>query len=210
MRVSEIKMRNIFTSMLLVVGLVGSFGASAADVEAGKAASAVCAGCHGANGNSAVGNFPKLAGQGAKYLVKQMKDIKSGARPVVEMIGILDGLSAQDFNNIAAFYQSQTMSGGQAKKDLVEKGEALYRGGNPATNVAACTACHGPTGAGIDLAVFPALAGQHADYVAKQLKNFRSGERANDGDTRVMRSVVARLSDKEIEALASYISGLHM
>jgi cytochrome c553 len=124
MRVSEIKMRNVFTSMLLVVGLVGSFNAFAADVEAGKAASAVCAGCHGANGNSAVGSFPKLAGQGAKYIVKQMNDINSGARPVVEMTGILDGLSAQDFNNIAAFYQSQVMSGGQAKKELVEKGES--------------------------------------------------------------------------------------
>jgi len=202
-------MRNIFTRMLLVVGLIGSFGVSAADIEAGKAASAVCAGCHGADGNSAVGNFPKLAGQGAKYLVKQMDDIKSGARSVVEMTGLLDGLSTQDFNNLAAFYQSQTMSGGQAKKDLVEKGEALYRAGNPATSVAACTACHGPTGAGIEMAAFPALAGQQADYVAKQLKNFRSGERANDGDTRVMRSVSARLSDKEIEALASYISGLH-
>ena len=202
-------MRNIFTSMLLVVGLVGSFGASAADVEAGKAASATCAGCHGADGNSAVGSFPKLAGQGAKYLVKQMVDIQSGARPVVEMTGILDGLTAQDFNNLAAFYQSQAVTGGQAKKDLAEKGEALYRAGNPATNVAACTACHGPTGAGIELAVFPALAGQQADYVAKQLKDFRSGARTNDGDTRVMRSVAARLSDKEIEALASYISGLH-
>jgi cytochrome c553 len=210
MRVSEIKMKNIFTSMLLVAGLVGSFGVSAADVDAGKAASAVCAGCHGANGNSSVGNFPKLAGQGAKYLVKQMDDIKSGARPVVEMTGILDGLSAQDFKNIAAFYQSQAMSGGQAKKDLVEKGESLYRAGNPATNVAACSACHGPAGAGIELAVFPALAGQHADYIAKQLRDFRSGERANDGEElRVMRSVAARLDDKEIEALASYISGLH-
>mgnify|MGYP000453316845 CR=1 FL=1 len=202
-------MRNIFTRVLLVVGLIGSFGASAADIEAGKAASAVCAGCHGADGNSAVGNFPKLAGQGAKYLVKQMDDIKSGARSVVEMTGLLDGLSAQDFNNLAAFYQSQIMSGGQAKKDLVEKGEALYRAGNPATNVAACTACHGPAGAGVEMAAFPALAGQQADYVAKQLKNFRSGDRANDGDTRVMRSVSARLSDKEIDALASYISGLH-
>ena len=202
-------MKNMFTSMLLVVGLVGSFSLSAADIDAGKESAAVCAGCHGANGNSAVGNFPKLAGQGTKYLVKQMNDIKSGARPVVEMTGILDGLSAQDFNNIAAYYQSQVVSGGQAKKELVEKGEALYRAGNPATNVAACTACHGPTGAGIELAVFPALAGQHADYVAKQLKDFRSGERANDGDARVMRSVAARLSNKEIEALASYITGLH-
>ncbi len=209
MRVSEIKMRNIFTSILLVVGLAGTYGASAADVDAGKAASAICAGCHGADGNSVVGNFPKLAGQGVKYLVKQMADIKSGARPVVEMTGLLDGLTVQDFNNLAAFYQSQVATGGQAKKDLVAKGEELYRAGNPATNVAACTACHGPAGEGVELAVFPALAGQQADYLAKQLKNFRSGERANDGEARVMRAVAARLSDKEIESLASYISGLH-
>ena len=102
-------MKNMFTSMLLVVGLVGSFSLSAADIDAGKESAAVCVGCHGANGNSAVGNFPKLAGQGTKYLVKQMNDIKSGARPVVEMTGILDGLSAQDFNNIAEYYQSQEL-----------------------------------------------------------------------------------------------------
>jgi len=203
-------MRMFFKSVVVVAGLAMSFGASAAgDVEAGKAASATCAGCHGADGNSMVANFPKLAGQGTKYLVKQMKDIKSGARPVVEMTGLLDALSSQDIENLAAYFQSQKASPGQAKKELVEKGEALYRMGNPATKVAACTACHGPAGAGVDLAVFPGLAGQHADYIASQLKKFRNGERSNDGDTRMMRSVASRLSDKEIEAVASYISGLY-
>ena len=92
---------------------------------------------------------------------------------------------------------------------LVEKGEALYRIGNPATSMAACGACHGPAGEGVALAKFPALAGQHADYIATQLKKFRSGERSNDGDGRIMRSVAARINDKEIEAVSSYISGLH-
>jgi len=210
MRVSAIKMRMFFKSVVVVAGLAMSFGASAAgDVEAGKAASATCAACHGADGNSMVANFPKLAGQGAKYLVKQINDIKSGARPVLEMTGLLDALSSQDIENLAAYFQSQKSSPGQAKKELVKKGEVLYRMGNPATKVAACTACHGPAGAGVDLAVFPGLAGQHADYIASQLKKFRSGERNNDGDTRMMRSVASRLSDKEIEAVASYISGLY-
>jgi cytochrome c553 len=210
MKVSAIKMKMILKSVVIVAGLVGSLGASAAgDVEAGKAASATCAGCHGADGNSVVANFPKLAGQGEKYLVKQMNDIKEGKRPVIEMTGLLDALSAQDIENIAAYFASQTTTPGQAKKDLVEKGEIMYRQGNAATKVAACAACHGPAGEGVSLAAFPALAGQHADYIASQLKKFRSGERSNDGDSRMMRSVTARLNDKEIEAVASYISGLY-
>jgi cytochrome c553 len=210
MRVSAVKMKMIFKSVVIVAGLAGSLGASAAgDVEAGKAASTTCAACHGADGNSAVASFPKLAGQGEKYLIKQMNDIKSGKRPVIEMTGMLDALSAQDMENIAAYFASQTITPGQAKKDLVAKGEIMYRQGNAATKVAACTACHGPAGEGVDLAVFPALAGQHAEYIVDQLKQFRSGERSNDGDTRMMRSVAARLNDKEIEAVASYISGLY-
>ena len=192
-------MKKLFKSVLIVAGFALATGVSAAgDIEAGKNSSVMCAACHGADGNSVVPNFPKLAGQGEKYLLKQLHDVKAGDRVIVEMTGMLD-----------AYYASQTTTGGQAKKELVEVGETIYRGGNPATQVAACTACHGPSGKGIDLAVFPALSGQHADYIASQLKKFRSGERANDGDTRMMRSVAARMTDKEIEAVASYISGLH-
>tara|TARA_R110001592_G_scaffold93168_3_gene270775 strand:- start:5674 stop:6285 length:612 start_codon:yes stop_codon:yes gene_type:complete len=203
-------MKVLLKSVVLVAGIVLASGVSAAgDVEAGKNASALCAGCHGADGNSAVPNFPKLAGQGQKYLLKQLNDIKTGKRVVIEMTGMLAVSSDKDLENLAAYFASQTSTGGQAKKDLVEAGEVLYRGGNPATKIAACTACHGPSGKGIDLAVFPALSGQHADYTAAQLKKFRTGERSNDGDTRMMRSVAALLSDKEIEAVASYISGLN-
>ena len=203
-------MKMILKSVVIAAGLSGSLAAYAAgDVEAGKAASATCAACHGSDGNSAVASFPKLAGQGEKYLIKQINDIKSGKRPVIEMTGLLDALSEQDIANIAAYFAAQVSSPGQAKKDLVAKGEALYRQGNVATKMAACTACHGPAGEGVELAAFPALAGQHADYIAAQLKKFRSGERSNDGDTRMMRSVAARMNDKEIEAVASYISGLY-
>lgn len=204
-------MKKVFTSVLVAASLVSSLSAmaeSAGDAEAGKAKSAICAGCHGVDGNSVMAIFPKLAGLGTKYLVKQMQDIKSGARNVVEMTGLLAASSDQDINDLAAYYQSQKVTIGQAKKELIEQGEALYRVGNPATNVAACTACHGPAGLGVDLASFPALAGQQADYLAAQLKKFRSGERTNDGDTRMMRSVAARLTDKEIESVSSYLSGL--
>lgn len=204
------KMKTLLKSVVIVAGFVLASGVSAeGNIEAGKNASAVCAGCHGADGNSVVPNFPKLAGQGAPYLLKQLNDIKSGARVVVEMTGILDNMSDSDMENMAAYFASQKASGGQAKKELVEAGEVLYRSGNPATKVAACIACHGPSGKGVDLAKFPALSGQHSEYIAAQLKKFRSGERANDGDTRMMRSVAARMSDKEIEAVASYISGLY-
>tara|TARA_R110002167_G_scaffold113852_4_gene287276 strand:- start:1701 stop:2312 length:612 start_codon:yes stop_codon:yes gene_type:complete len=203
-------MKTLLKSVVIVVGIALAASVSAAgDVEAGKNSSAMCAACHAADGNSAVPNFPKLAGQGQQYLLKQLKDIKAGNRVIVEMTGMLDGFSDQDLENLAAYFSAQTATGGQAKKDLVEAGEVLYRGGNPATKIAACAACHGPSGKGIELAAFPALSGQHADYIATQLKKFRSGERANDGDTRMMRSVSALLSDKEIEAVASYISGLH-
>ena len=203
-------MNKVLLSMLLAAGLASSFNAVAGgDAAAGKDKTAVCAGCHGADGNSAAANFPKLAGQGEGYLIKQMNDVKSGARPIVEMTGLLDNLSEQDFADIAAFYASQKSSVGQAKAELVEEGGKIYRAGIPAKNVAACTACHGPAGAGMSLAKFPALGGQHADYTALQLKKFRSGERANDGDSRIMRSIAARLSDREIEAVSSYISGLY-
>tara|TARA_R110002072_G_scaffold47597_2_gene130768 strand:+ start:41988 stop:42599 length:612 start_codon:yes stop_codon:yes gene_type:complete len=203
-------MKTLLKSVVIVAGLVIASGVSAGgDVEAGKNSSVMCAACHGADGNSAIPNFPKLAGQGEKYLLKQLKDIKTGKRVVMEMTGMLAAFSDQDIENLAAYYAAQTGTPGQAKKDLVEAGEILYRVGNPATQVAACAACHGPTGKGVELAAFPALSGQHADYTATQLKKFRSGERANDGDTRMMRSVSARLSDKEIEAVASYISGLY-
>ncbi|MFT6028464.1 MAG: cytochrome c553 [Oleiphilaceae bacterium] len=203
-------MKTFLKSVVIFAGIVIASGVSAAgNIEAGKNASAICAGCHGADGNSVVPNFPKLAGQGEKYLLKQLNDIKTGKRAIVEMTGILDAYSDQDMENLAAYYAAQMHTVGQAKKDLVDAGEVLYRVGNPATKIAACAACHGPSGNGIDLAGFPMLSGQHADYIASQLKMFRSGKRDNDGDTRMMRSVAALLSDKEIEAVSSYISGLN-
>jgi cytochrome c553 len=177
--------------------------------DAGKAKAVVCGACHGADGNSPAPTFPKLAGQHAGYLLKQMKDIKSGSRSVPTMAGQLDALTEQDLEDIAAYFASQKATPGAAKEELVALGQSVYRAGVRDKGVAACTACHSPTGAGNGPAKYPALSGQHADYIAAQLRAFRNDERTNDGDTRIMRDVAARLSDKELDAVASYASGVH-
>jgi cytochrome c553 len=198
---------SLSVSAASAAGLVG-------DAAAGKTKAAACGACHGADGNSPAPTFPKLAGQGERYLVKQIHDIKSGARPVPAMAGQTDSLSDQDIADIAAYYAGQEGSVNQAKKDLVARGEAIYRGGVREKGVPACAACHSPTGAGNAPAGFPKLGGQHADYVTTQLKAYRAAAdgdaagRANDGDTKPMRGVAARMSDAEIAAVASYISGL--
>ncbi|MDX5298908.1 MAG: cytochrome c4 [Gammaproteobacteria bacterium] len=201
-------MKKVIAGMVMAVSMAGLAHAGG-DAATGQAKSATCAACHGADGNSMMGNFPSLAGQGERYLVKQMQDVKSGARAIPEMTGLLDNLSQQDLEDIAAYFASQKGGIGQAKPELVEAGQALYRGGNLANGVAACTACHSPNGSGNAPAGFPRLSGQHPEYTAKQLRAFRSGERANDGESRMMRDVAARLTDAEIEAVANYLRGLH-
>ena len=195
----------------LVLGVVPT--QAAGDAGAGKDKAATCAACHGADGNSAVPTFPKLGGQGEKYLLKQMKDIRDGARSVPTMAGQVDNMSDQDLADIAAFYASQPRSGGQTDPGLLALGEKVYRSGVAERNVAACTACHSPTGAGNAPAGFPALAGQHAEYTASQLRAYRKGYedesgRTNDGDSKIMRTTAFGLSDGEIDAVSSYVAGL--
>lgn len=201
-------MNKLLVSLLLTLGIAG-FAQAAGDAAAGQAKVAVCAGCHGADGNSAAPNFPKLAGQGDRYLLKQMQDIKSGNRQVLEMTGILTNVSDQDMADIAAYFASQSMSVGATDPEKLELGQALFRGGKLPEGMPACTGCHAPNGAGNAAAGFPHLGGQHAQYVAKQLTDFREGTRTNDGDTMPMRAVAAKLSNKDIEAISSYIQGLH-
>lgn len=178
------------------------------DAAAGQAKSALCASCHGNDGNSALAINPKLAGQNAAYIVKQLMDFKSGVRADPIMAAMVLSLSEQDMQDIAAWYSSQTVSLQGENPDSLELGETLYRAGNQEIAVAACSACHSPTGQGNAPAGFPSLSGQHAEYTLKQLKSFRTGERANDSNA-MMRTIVERLTDKELEALASYVSGLH-
>lgn len=201
-------MNKVLVSLLLTLGITG-LAQAAGNAEAGQGKVVVCGACHGADGNSAAPNFPKLAGQGERYLLKQLNDIKSGARPVVEMTGLLDGLSDQDLQDISAYFASQQMSVGAADPKLVERGGELFRGGKLTEGMPACIGCHSPNGAGLDAAGFPQLGGQHATYIAKQLTDFREGNRTNDGDNMIMRAIAAKLSNKDIEAVSSFIQGLH-
>lgn len=209
-------MNKLLVSLLLTLGVTGVTHA-AGDPQAGKDKVTLCAACHGPDGNSLAPNFPKLAGQGERYLLKQLRDIRAGSsadaapgvgRKVLEMTGLLSALSDQDLADIAAFYASQKMASGAADPKLAERGEALYRGGKLDQSMPACTGCHAPEGLGNEPAGYPRLAGQHSTYVSKQLTDFREGNRTNDGDIMVMRSIAAKLSNKDIEALSSYIQGL--
>ena len=183
------------------------------DPAAGESQVTACGACHGPDGNSVVPTFPKLAGQGEKYLFKQLKDIRDGLRPIPTMAGQVDNKSDQELADIAAYYASQARTGAQTDPALLELGESVYRGGIPERQVAACTACHSPTGNGNAPAGFPSLGGQHAEYIAAQLVAYRKGYedatgRVNDGDSMIMRITAFGLSDKEIEAVASYAAGL--
>ncbi|MEK9654423.1 MAG: c-type cytochrome [Halieaceae bacterium] len=198
---------------LLSLLVTSNTSASGGDVEAGQAKAATCVACHATDGNSAVPTFPKLAGLGHKYLLKQMKDIRDGRRPVALMAGQVDNMTDEDLSDIAAFYNAQTRSGGMADPDKVDLGRKVYLAGIAERQVPACSGCHSPTGNGNGPAGYPALAGQHAGYIASQLKMFRKGYedpagRTNGGEAKIMRTTAFRMSDMEIEAVASYIAGL--
>ena len=194
--------------LLLCCVFVGQTVFAGGDIEAGKSKSAACAACHGADGNSINPAWPKLAGQGAPYLYSQLAMFKDGTRQNALMNGQAAALSEQDMHDIAAYYASLTGSPSAANADLVAQGEAIYRGGIAKKEVAACMACHSPTGAGNPAAMFPKLSGQHAAYTAAQLKAYRGMER-NYPEAQIMVKVAERLTDDEINAVAEYIAGLH-
>lgn len=181
------------------------------DAEAGQGKAAICAACHGADGNSMVPNWPKLAGQHADYLERQVGLIKDGNRVVPEMAGIVIGLSDQDIADLAAYFSSQTTTAGLADEALLASGENLYRAGIAEKDVPACMSCHGPAGKGNPLSGYPSLAGQHSVYSEKMLTGFRAGTMwgEDDASSKIMTDVANRLTDAEIKAVASYIQGLH-
>ena len=201
----------IYKTLIAVCAMLALTGVSVAagNAKAGKAKATNCAACHGVNGNSTNPAWPKLAGQHAGFIAKQLADFKSGkTRSDPLMAGQVASLSQQDMDDLGAYFASQTGSQGAADEKLAVAGAKLYRGGNKKKGVAACIACHGPTGAGNPAAKFPKLSGQHAAYVEKAMKDFRSGNRSNDMN-KMMRNIAEKMSDKEIKAVASYISGLH-
>jgi len=181
------------------------------DPEAGQSKAGVCAACHGMDGNSQVAQWPKIAGQHEDYLARQTRMVRDQQRDVPQMYPIVMNLSDQDIADISAWYASQTIKPGVADEALVEPGRALYHGGNPDSGVPACMGCHGPTGNGIPGAGYPMVRGQHATYTADRLRRYRAGETngENDPHSKTMVGVAENLIDDEIEAVSSYIEGLH-
>ena len=204
------KLSIIFISSILLIGAGDAPSVKEkGDAEAGKQLVSACSACHGADGNSLAGIWPSLAGQNYKYLLKQLRLIKSGDREIVEMIGQLDNLSDQDLKDISAFYSVQNNTIGQVEKDKLELGRKLYYSGNLDKGVPACSACHSPRGLGNAPAAYPLLSGQQPDYVSKALKDYRSGERSNEDPSKIMIAIAYKLDDNEIEALSSFVHGLH-
>ena len=201
-----------FKSLIAIFGLAFglSASASAADLAAGEAtAGAICAGCHMPDGNSVVDMFPKLAGQHAQYLEKQLNDYKSGARKDPTMTGMAATLATdEDVANVSAFFASKQSAPAAADASKVALGKDIYRGGNTVTSLPACMGCHGPSGTGNPTARYPSLAGQHAAYTIAQLKAFRDGARDNDSN-KMMRNVAIKMTAEEIEAVANYIAQMN-
>jgi cytochrome c553 len=178
------------------------------DPQAGQQKSAACAACHGPDGNASNGQWPNLAGQHADYLYQQLMAYKSGDRQNAVMASQVANLSEQDMHDLAAYYAGQTMKIGAANEDLLAQGRQIYRAGDAAGGVPSCAACHGPAGLGNAPANYPRIGGQNAEYVLTQLQAYAAGERTTDPNG-MMRDVASSLSDEEMRAVASYVSGLY-
>ena len=207
-------MNTKFAALLLVsAGLVSDAVVAESlvdgDPETGEARAITCAACHGPEGNSANPLWPNLAGQHAKYTVAQLRAFKEGQRADALMTSQAMLLSDTDMANLAVYYEGLTPAV-QTVSDpsLVDRGEALYRGGSAENGVAACIACHGPRGKGNPAAQYPSVSGQHAAYTDKTLRDYASGERQSVAGNNVMNELAARLGDDDIKALAAYIQGL--
>ncbi len=177
------------------------------DLAKGEASfAAICAACHAPDGNSVIAVNPKLAQQHPEYLIKQLQEFKAGKRANPIMLGMASALSDADMKNIAYWVSSKQATPGAAQdKESLKLGESIYRGGIADRQIPACAGCHSPNGAGIP-AQYPRLSGQHVDYAVAQLTAFRDGVRLNSLQ---MTGVAAKLNDREIKAVADYVSGLH-
>lgn len=200
--------RLFFTSMMILSSAIASQAMATGDIVAGKTKSTACIGCHGSDGNSRIGMFPKLAGQGEAYLIKQLVDMKTGLRKNPVMTSIVAKLSDQDMADLAAYFSSHKRTPDTESEDTLNIGKTLYTIGNTQSGVPACMACHGSNGEGIPVAKWPALSGQHSSYVETQLKAFAADTRTNDPNS-AMRDIAKKLTEEEIKAVAAYVAGLH-
>ena len=180
------------------------------NAEAGAGKTAVCGACHGMDGNSVDKTYPKLAGQNEAYIVRQLELFKSGKRMNPIMMPFASTLSDQDMHDVGAYFATKETLPGVADEQYVARAQELYRGGDAKLGVPACMACHGPDGRGMAGTGYPHLAGQWSEYVSTTLTQWKTGTTwAEDVNGKVMPTIVSRLSDSDIAALASYVNGLH-
>ncbi|QOC22333.1 cytochrome c4 [Wenzhouxiangella sp. AB-CW3] len=200
-----------FLVMLMAWVPMAAMAVGVGDPEAGEELAASCASCHGVDGNSTVSIWPKLAGQHQDYATRQSILIREQKRNVPEMYPMVADLSDQELADISAFYEQQRIEPGVADEDLVELGKKVYQAGNHDTGVPACAACHGPSGDGIPGAHFPMVRAQHTDYTVARLEAYRAGEHHGEDDpySQIMVAAARNLTDEEIQAVSSYIEGLH-
>jgi len=198
--------------LVAALSLVAVFGWSAAALaagskEAGQAKAATCSACHGMDGNSLNPEWPSLAGQHSSYILAQLGAFKAGSRqnPLMSPMAMI--LSEEDMADLAAYFSSQARRGGETEPSKLKLGQRVYRSGKPDTHVVACAGCHGPAGLGNAPAAYPSIQGQHATYVAAQLRAYKTGARSSDPN-QMMRNVASALAEDEIDAVASYVQGL--
>jgi cytochrome c553 len=197
-------MKRVYISMLLAAA--SSCVMAGGDPAAGQATAIICIGCHGNDGNSINPLNPKLAAQGENYLNKQLTDFKSGARKEQHMSSMVEAIRKEDIPNLAAWFSSQKRQSSPSTK-INQQGKQIFHNGIDNKGIAACDGCHAEDGKGNDAIGFPSLAGQHAEYITKQLKEFRSGVRSNDSGM-MMRNVAKDLSNQEIDSLTEYIESM--
>jgi cytochrome c553 len=201
---------------LVLPAVAAAQNAAPAKIDVAKAqqtATQVCAACHGPDGNSATPANPNLAGQHADYITLQLAHFKAGIRVNAIMQSMVANLSDDDMRALGVYFSQQKPKGLTAKDPaLVKIAQKIYRGGDQATELPACAACHSPTGAGIPKN-YPRVAGQYADYTYAQLKAFKAGERGadkagKDANGRIMGAIAAKMSDDQMKAVADYMAGL--
>ena len=193
---------------LLLASLLGlAVGLPAWAEDAQTIATTVCVACHGPDGNSVIPMFPKIAGLQESYIVKQLRDFQTGRRKSDVMAPVVAALKPEDLAPLARYFNQQKMTPGEeVDKKSTSLGKLVFFDGNEETGVPACVGCHRPLGTGFQ--IYPRIGGQHSQYVAQQLKNFASGERANDV-SRFMRVVAKRMSEEEIQSVADYLVSLN-
>jgi cytochrome c553 len=193
----------------LILLALSSHALAKGNSEAGQSKAAMCAACHGPTGVSSNPLWPTIAGQHARYLVKQLQDFKDNkTRTAPTMNAIVASLTTQDMDDLAAFYAQQPRPEGRTAQKYLKRGQSLYRGGDFTQHITACIACHGPKGTGNAEAGFPLLSGQQAEYTVTQLQAFKDKQRRNDLNG-IMQDISARMSKEDMEAVAHYLTGLY-